>query len=134
MPPTAEHPTCRGQHGMVATQLAIVLPAVLLLVMLAVQFGLWAHASQLARAAADHAAFTAALPDAPAGAGHAAAAEVLAAAGNLTATTVTVEHGTEVVVATVTGTTPQLVPGARWHVSATAVAPYERFIDQAGRT
>jgi Flp pilus assembly protein TadG len=121
------------EAGVVATQLAVLMPALLLLVMLAVQFGLWAHASQLARAAADHAAHTAALPDATAAAGHTAAGGLLAQAGNLTAVEVTVKRGPAVAVATVTGTAPQVVPGLRWRVSASAAAPVERFIPQPHR-
>lgn len=123
----------RGQDGLLATELAVVTPALLLLVMLAVQFGLWAHATQLADAAADQAAATASLPEGTEAAGEAAATGLLAQAGNLDEPTVTVERGGELVVATVTGTAPQLVPGFAWGVSARAAAPLERFIPQGER-
>lgn len=121
------------QAGVVATQLAVLMPALLLLVMLAVQFGMWAHATQLARAAADTAAFTAALADTTDTDGHAAAAGLLAQAGNLDDIVVTIDRADGLVVATVTGTAPQLTPGFRWQVSAQAAAPEERFIPQAER-
>jgi Flp pilus assembly protein TadG len=121
------------EDGVVASQLAVLMPALLVLLMLAVQFGLWAHASQLARAAADEAAYIAALPDATEQSGRAAAAGLLAQAGNLTAVTVTVDRRPDTVVATVRGIAPQVVPGFRWSVAASAAAPVERFIPQGQR-
>jgi Flp pilus assembly protein TadG len=121
------------EDGVVASQLAVLMPALLVLLMLAVQFGLWAHASQLARAAADEAAYIAALPDATEQAGRAAAAGLLTQAGNLGAVTITVDRQSDTIVATVTGVAPQVVPGFRWSVSARAAAPVERFIPQGQR-
>ena len=121
------------ESGVIASQLAILMPALLLLIMLAVQFGLWAHATQLARAAADEAAYTAALPDATSQAGQAAAADLLAQAGNLRDVSIEIDRGADVVLATVTGTAPQVVPGFRWTVGATAAAALERFIPQGQR-
>jgi Flp pilus assembly protein TadG len=125
----------RWQHddGMIASQLAILMPALLVLLMLAVQFGLWAHASQLARAAADEAAYTAALPHVTTEAAQAAAAGLLAQAGHLTDIRIVIDRTDELVVATVTGVAPQLTPGFRWSVSATAAAAPERFIPQGQR-
>jgi len=123
----------REEGGMIASELAILMPALLLLLMLAVQFGLWAHASQLARAAADEAAYIAALPDATDAAGQAAAAGLLAQAGHLADLRIDIDRTPELVVATVTGVAPQVVPGFRWSVSATAAAAPERFIPQGER-
>ena len=121
------------EDGLVASQLAVLMPALLMLLMLAVQFGLWAHASQLARAAADEAAYTAALPDATDTAGRAAAAGLLTQAGHLTAVQISVDRQPDTVIATVSGVAPQVVPGFGWSVSATAAAPVERFIPQGSR-
>ena len=123
----------RDEDGVIASQLAVLMPALLLLIMLAVQFGLWAHASQLARAAADEAAYIAALPDSTDAAGQAAATELLAQAGNLTDIRITLDRGPEVIVATVAGTAPQVVPGFSWQVRASAAAGIERFIPQGER-
>ena len=123
----------QSEDGTVASQLAILMPALLLLLMLAVQFGLWAHATQLARAAADEAAYTAALPDSTDTAGRAAAAGLLAQAGHLTDLRIDIDRTDQLVSATVTGSAPQVVPGFRWSVSATAAAPVERFIPQGER-
>jgi Flp pilus assembly protein TadG len=121
------------EDGIIATQLAVLMPALLLLVMLAVQFGLWAHGSQLARAAADEAAYIAALPASSDAAGQAAAAGLLVQAGNLTDTRIVIDRHAELVVVTVSGATPQVVPGFRWRVSASAAASQERFIPQGQR-
>jgi Flp pilus assembly protein TadG len=123
----------RDQDGVIASQLAVLMPALLLLIMLGVQFGLWAHASQLARAAADEAAYIAALPDSTDAAGQVAAAELLAQAGNLTDIRITLDRQPEVIVATVIGTAPQVVPGFSWQVQASAAAGIERFIPQGDR-
>ena len=122
-----------SEDGMLASELAILMPALLLLLMLAVQFGLWAHATQLARAAADEAAYTAALPDTSDTAGQTAAAGLLAQAGHLTDIHIRIDRIDTRVVATVSGVAPQVVPGFRWSVSATAAAAAERFIPQGER-
>ena len=131
MPPAP--PTGDGEAGIIATQLAVLMPALLLLLMLGVQFGLWAHASQLARAAADEAAFIASLPESTDTAGHAAALGLLAQAGNLTDPSVTIDRSPELIVATVSGIAPQVVPGFRWSVQARAASTPERFIPQGDR-
>ncbi len=123
----------RDEDGVIASQLAILIPALLLLVMLGVQFGLWAHASQLARAAADEAAYTAALPGSTIESGQAAAAGLLAQAGHLSDIRIRIDRTDALVVATVTGVAPQVAPGFRWSVSATAAAAEERFIPQGTR-
>ena len=127
------NPPDGGQDGVIASQLAVLMPALLLLIMLAVQFGLWAHATQLAAAAADTAAATAALPEATLDDAHAAATGLLAQAGNLTDTRIVLDRDTTQATATVTGAAPQVVPGIAWSVSAQAAAPRERFIRQVDR-
>jgi Flp pilus assembly protein TadG len=121
------------QDGAIASQLAVLMPALLLLIMLGVQFGLWAHATQLARAAADEAVYIAALPDATDATGRAAAAGLLEQAGNLTAVRITLDRQPGRIVATVVGTAPQVVPGFAWQVHASAAADLERFIPQNER-
>lgn len=121
------------EDGVIASQLAVLMPALLLLIMLAVQFGLWAHASQLARAAADEAAYIAALPDSTDAAGQAAAAALLDQAGNLTDIAISLDRQPEMIVATVVGRAPQVVPGFSWQVQASAAAGLERFIEQGER-
>lgn len=125
--------TDRGEAGIVATQLAVLMPALLVLVMLAVQFALWAHATQLAGAAADAAASAAALPEATDDDGRSAAAGLLAQAGNLGHVDIQVHRDLRSVTATVTGVAPNVVPGFRWSVNARAAAPIEMFIQEVDR-
>jgi Flp pilus assembly protein TadG len=122
-----------GESGVMATQLAVLMPALLLLIMLAVQFALWAHATQLADAAADTAAAAAALPTGTVGQGEDAAAALLGQAGNLGDVAITVERGTDRAVATVTGIAPNVVPGFRWSVTGRAAAPLEVFTPESER-
>lgn len=126
-------PRQEAEAGVIATQLAVVLPAVLLLVMLTVQFALWAHATQLADAAADAAASTAALPGATPGDGEAAARGLLRQAGHLTDVTVDQTRNARQSIATVTGVAPHVVPGLRWSVTARAAAPVEMFVPEGDR-
>jgi Flp pilus assembly protein TadG len=121
------------QDGVIASQLAVLMPALLLLIMLGVQFGLWAHATQLARAAADEAAYIAALPDTTDATGRAAAVGLLDQAGNLTNVRISIDRQPGRIVATVIGTAPQVVPGFAWQVHASAAADLERFIPQSER-
>lgn len=127
--------TMRGvdQEGVIATQLAILMPGLLLLVMLGVQFALWAHATQLADAAADAAATAAALPDGVPSQGEAAAAGLLSQTGHLGDVDIRVERGPSQATATVSGIAPQVVPGFRWHVTARAAAPIELFVPESQR-
>ena len=126
-------PDRTDQAGVIASQLAVLMPALLLLIMLAVQFGLWAHATQLARAAANEAAFVAALPEGTDAAGRDAALALLAQAGNLVEVAVTIDRQPELIVVRVAGVAPQVVPGFRWGVAASAAAAPERFIPQHQR-
>lgn len=122
-----------GQAGVMASQLAILMPVLLLLVMLAVQFALWAHASQLAAAAADAAVTAAALPDGTAQDGQVAAAGLLAQAGNLSEVSITVDRTSGQATAAVSGLAPHLVPGWRWSVAAEAAAALEVFTPEGRR-
>ena len=65
--------------------------------------------------------------------GQTAAAGLLAQAGHLTDIRIDINRTDDLVVATVAGVAPQVVPGFRWSVSATAAAAPERFIPQGER-
>lgn len=121
------------EAGIIATQLAVLMPAVLVLAMLAVQFGLWAHATQLADAAADAAARSAAFSTETAADGEAAAEAILRQAGNLADVAIRVDRGADQATAVVAGTAPNVVPGFRWRVEATAAAPLEVFVPEGDR-
>jgi Flp pilus assembly protein TadG len=111
---------------------AITFPAVLVVLMLAVQAGLYWHAHQRADAAATRAAAAAARAGGPTTDGHQAANDFLAGAP-LDHATVTVTVVGDAAEAAVTGTAPALVPGVVWQVQASAEAPVERFIAETER-
>ena len=122
-----------GERGMTTTQVAILMPALLFWIMLIVQFGLWYHAKQVADAAASEAVDAAQAPGGTQTDGELAARAVLDQAGNLSAPEIAVDRGFDRVVAIVSGSSPQLVPGFSWHVTGRADAPVERFIPEHER-
>jgi hypothetical protein len=114
-------------------EVAILFPAVLLWLMLIVQYGLWWHAKQIANAAAAEAVERAQQATGSASEGERAAANYLHEAGNLAHTRITVDRSPTVVTAEVRGDAPQLVPGFAWTVTARGTAPVERFVPQDQR-
>lgn len=109
---------CRGDSGVSATQLAVVMPAIVFFIMLIVQYGLWAHAKQVASAAAAEGVDAGQVASAPASAAEDAARSFLAAAGNLDDIAVTVVPGAASLSVRVDGRAPQLVPGFAWRVTS----------------
>ena len=126
---TREH----DDRGLTATQLAVLMPALIFWIMLTVQYGLWFHARQVAGAAAAEAVDAAQVPDGTADGGERAARSFLAQSGNLDGIRIAVNRTTETVSVEITGQAPQLVPGISWSVTATAESPIERFIEQSDR-
>lgn len=124
---------CRGQAGLTATQLAVVMPALLFWIMLIVQYGLWFHAKQVVAAAAAEAVDVAQVPTNSVASAEQAARSFLAQSGNLAHVTITVTPTADLVIVRVSGEAPQLVPGIRWTVTSVAEAPMERFIPQPER-
>jgi Flp pilus assembly protein TadG len=123
----------RAEDGVSTVELAVLMPVLLFWMMLIVQFGLWAHAKQVATAATNAAVDTARLPGGTERAGQAEAAAVLASAGNLTALDVHVERTIDTVTVEVSGDAPHLVPGFAWSVTARESAPVERFVAEGAR-
>lgn len=122
-----------GEEGLTSTALAVLMPALLIWIMLTVQYGLWFHAKQVAGAAVAEAVSAAKIPGGTPEAGQLAADSFLSQSGNLEGIRVTVDRGTEVVRVEITGAAPQLVPGVRWSVTARTEAATERFIPQPER-
>ena len=106
-------------------------PAVLLVILLAVQFGLYLHAAQIAEAGAQEAVEAAQGERARAADGEAAAHALLVQLGALRAPRVAVERTATVVSATVVGRAQQVVPGLPVAVRASAEGPVERFVPEA---
>jgi Flp pilus assembly protein TadG len=123
----------RGEAGLTSTEVAVLMPVVIALVLVPFQIGLWWHASQVASAAAREAVDVAQVEGATEADGVAAAHWFLDAAGNLTEPDVTVTQNTDTVTVEVTGRAPRLLPGFDWQVSATAVGSIERFIPEPDR-
>jgi Flp pilus assembly protein TadG len=123
----------RGEEGLTATQLAIVMPALLFFIMLIVQYGLWFQAKQVASAAAAEAVDAAQVPDGLSSDGERAARSFLAQSGNLRDVVVEVERSADQVVARVRGRAPQLVPGIAWTVASQVQSPAERFVPEPER-
>jgi Flp pilus assembly protein TadG len=114
-------------------QVAILAPALLLWLMLIVQYGLWWHAKQMANAAAAEAVDVAQVPDGTAATGEASARSFLHQAGNLTNVTVAVERSAGIVTVEVRGSAPQLVPMLSWRVVTRSQAPVERYVPAPDR-
>ena len=123
----------RGEDGLTSTQLAVVMPALLLWIMLIVQYGLWVHAKQVASAAAAEAVDVAQVPGTPVTRAEQVARSFLAQSGNLSNVTVEVVPASDAVSVRVRGQAPRLVPGFSWSVAAVAAAPMERFVPQPQR-
>jgi uncharacterized membrane protein len=108
----------------------IVFPAVLLIIVLALQFGLLLHAAQIAEAAAQEAVEAAQAEPADAEAGHAAAQTLLSELPGLRAPRIDVARTASTVTSRVTGRAQRLMPGIGVAVSGTAEGPVERFIPE----
>ena len=123
----------RGEAGLTSTEVAVLMPVVIALVLVPFQVGLWWHANQVAAAAAREAVDAAQVATATEAHGEAAALRLLDAAGNINQPVVTVTRSAEIVTVTVTGRAPRLLPGFDWQVTAIAEAPVERFIAEPDR-
>ncbi|CAN5859770.1 hypothetical protein BH23ACT10_BH23ACT10_29300 [soil metagenome] len=106
-------------------------PVVLLVILLALQFGLYLHAAQIAEAGAQEAVEAAQGERADAGDGRAAARRLLGSLGALRAPNVEVDRTATVVTARVSGRAQQLVPGFSLGIRTTAQGPVERFVPES---
>ena len=125
----------RGERGS-ATELVVVFPFVMFLLLLVIQFALWYHATHVAQAAAQEGARVArvAVPagqpaDSPAqrDAGIQRAQDFLAGMGAFDDKQVTGTRDASVARVDVTGTAPSLVPGFTLTIHEHSEGPVERF-------
>ena len=123
----------RHETGLTSTELAVLMPVLIALVLVPFQVALWWHAKQVADGAAREAIDAAQVVTATEADGAKAAQWFLDAAGNIVEPDVTVTRTTETVTVEVTGRAPRLLPGFDWPVTARAVAPLERFIPEPDR-
>lgn len=122
-----------AEQGATTSELVIAFPAALVIVMLALQFGLYLHAAQIVEAAAQEAVEAAQVERADPASGRAAARSLLSGLGGLRAPTTDVRRTATTVTARVTGRAPQVVPGMDLAVSGSAEGPVERFIPEPAR-
>ena len=117
------------EGGEGSLEVVLVMPVVILLITLVIQFALWAHATHVAIAAAQDGAQAARLEGATAEAGRARALDFLsqAAPALITSPVVTARRDAEVATVMVRGSVASLVPGLRLNVEERASGTVERF-------
>jgi Flp pilus assembly protein TadG len=118
------------EAGSATVELVIATPLVALLLLLVVQFGVWAHAAHIAQAAANQGLQTARAYRSSAAAGQADTRALLdqSAGSLLSDRTVTVTRTATTVTVTVTGRAAMVVPGLRLPVRVTVTGPVERLL------
>jgi len=119
----------RGDRGEAVTETVILVPVLLLLIMLVIQFGLWYHAEHVVQAAAQEGARAARAQGATAEDGKARAEQFVESVGgqSVRSTSVTAERSPDTVTVRVSGEASMLVPGLHLNVSASATSPVEEF-------
>lgn len=119
----------RRDKGSVSVELVLATPLLLLLLMAAVQFAIWQHASHMARAAANDGVQTARAYGSSAAAGSADASAVLVSlsGGVLEDPQVSASRDTTTASVTVTGRAASVIPGLSLPVAVTVTAPVERI-------
>ncbi len=122
-----------SEVGATATELAVLMPVVIVMLLLPVQVGLWWHARQVADAAVEEALDVAQVEGATDAEGESAAVGLLAQVGNLREAAVTVRRDASDIFVEVTGRAPQVVPFVDWGVTSRAAGPIERFVPEAER-
>jgi hypothetical protein len=118
-----------ADRGYVTTEVVLLTPVLLFLVMLVVQFGLWLHAQHVAQAAADEGlrdARTASVSLADAEA-HASAFLDQTASSVIQDRLLSIDRDGDIARVIVSGHAPAVVPGFALGVRAVAAAPVERF-------
>ena len=111
------------------TETVLVVPALLLLISLVIQFGLWYHAQHVVQAAAQEGARAARMEGATAADGRARIEAFLAATGSgvVRSRTVDVQRTPDRVTVRVEGRAAAVVPGLRLGLRAEAASPVEEF-------
>jgi Flp pilus assembly protein TadG len=123
-----------AERGSATTEVVLLTPVLLFLVMLVVQFGLWYHAEHVAQAAAQEGVRTARLEGSSADAGRTRATDFLANLGPtiVKEPVVTATRDADTASVSVHGHSVAVVPGFSLPVKATATSPVERFREDPG--
>ncbi len=128
-PPASARPRA-AEAGVTATEVAIVMPAMIIVMLMVFQVALFWHSKQAADIAAEEAVDAAQIASATEADGYDGANAILSQAGNLrdTQVTVTRDEASGLVTATVTGRAPSIIPFGSWTVSSQAQGSIERYI------
>ena len=121
---------CARDRGAAATELSVAVPCLLLMLMLVVQFTVYAHATHVAQAVAARARAAARVDGGTSADGSDVARDLLTQldSGALAEPAVDVHRRAGDVDVTVTGVAASVVPGFHLTVSANARGPVERFV------
>jgi Flp pilus assembly protein TadG len=124
----------RGEAGASVVETVLIAPALLVLLMLIVQFGLVAFAQSVARSAAEDGAAKARQFNGTTAAARATAYRELhdLGGGVVGHQSVSVTRSPTKATVTVTGTVLTLVPGFSFHLHEMSAGPVERFVPPAG--
>ncbi len=124
-----------GERGATTTELAIVFPVLVAVVLAVVQFGVWYHAAAVARAAASEGVRAMLVRDGTDADGRLRTQAFLDQLGRgvIEAPAVTTSRAGDVAVVEVRASAPELLPGLRLPVTARAETPLERFRPAAER-
>jgi Flp pilus assembly protein TadG len=129
-PPWGLLPRRRDERGIAAPEFVVVMPLVMLIFLMLVQWSVQLYNDRIVHAAAREAAVDAASWEGTESAGRQTADEYLADAGSdLSNTSIKINVGATEVTVTVSGEVMTLVPGFTKRVSATATVPRERFAE-----
>lgn len=123
-------PRRRDERGIAAPEFVVVMPLVMLIFLMLVQWSVQLYNDRIVHAAAREAAVDAASWEGTEDAGRQTANEYLADSGSdLSNTSVKIKVGATEVTVTVSGEVMTLLPGFTKRVSATATVPRERFAE-----
>lgn len=120
----------RDERGIAAPEFVVIMPLVMLIFLMLVQWSVQLYNDRIVHAAAREAAVDAASWEGTEDAGRQTANEYLADSGSdLSNTSVKINVGATEVTVTVSGEVMTLLPGFTTRVSATATVPRERFAE-----
>ena len=124
------HPAARRRRdrGAASVELVLATPLLGLLLMAAVQFALWQHASHMAQVAANEGVQTARAYGSSATAGRTDTEALLRdlSGGALSGTSVTASRSATSATITITGRAESVIPGLTFPVKVTVTAPVEK--------
>ena len=125
---TRPAPRRRRDRGAASGELVLATPLLGLLLMAAVQFALWQHASHMAQAAANEGVQTARAYGSSATAGRTDTEALLRdlSGGALSGTSVTASRSATSATVTITGRAESVIPGLTFPVKVTVTAPVEK--------